>query len=55
MSSGGQGEDQKNNQNIKSEIDELISQERVVIFSKEKCPFCVDAKNVIRKIYERET
>ncbi|OXA61034.1 glutaredoxin [Folsomia candida] len=35
---------------IKLEIDELINQDRVVIFSKESCPYCVDAKNVFEEI-----
>lgn len=32
---------------IKSGIDQIINQERVVIFSKNTCPYCDDAKKVI--------
>jgi hypothetical protein len=31
---------------IKKNVEDLLSQERVVIFSKESCPYCYDAKNV---------
>ncbi|ODM97118.1 Glutaredoxin-2, mitochondrial [Orchesella cincta] len=35
---------------IKDGIDELINQERVVIFSKSTCPYCDDAKKVFDKL-----
>jgi len=35
---------------IKDGIDELINQERVVIFSKPTCPYCTDAKKVFDKL-----
>lgn len=34
------------NDEIKKNVEDLVSQERVVIFSKESCPYCYDAKNV---------
>jgi len=38
---------------IKSDIEDLISQERVVIFSKESCPYCYDAKSVFDKMGQK--
>jgi hypothetical protein len=49
MSSSGEAGQAGDEQNIKSEIDELITHDRVVIFSKSLCPYCVDAKNVPRR------
>ncbi len=45
MNSQAQAGDQKGNL-MKQEINDLINQDRVVIFSKESCPYCDDAKNV---------
>lgn len=35
---------------LKQNVEELVTQERIVIFSKESCPYCYDAKNV-RNLY----
>jgi len=40
------GNEEVSQDEIKSNIEELINQERVVIFSKESCPYCFDAKKV---------
>ena len=50
MGDGGVGagaaSDALGSSEIKSNINELITQDRVVIFSKTECPFCYDAKEV---------
>ncbi|CAL8111735.1 unnamed protein product [Orchesella dallaii] len=44
------GEEARQGNGIKDGIDELINQERVVIFSKSTCPYCDDAKKVFDKL-----
>lgn len=44
---------QKEQSGVKDGIDELINQERVVIFSKSTCPYCDDAKKVHERITTR--
>jgi len=38
---------------IKKNVQELVNQERIVIFSKESCPYCYDAKNVFDKMGQK--
>jgi len=38
---------------IKRNVEDLLSQERVVIFSKESCPYCYDTKNVFDKMGQK--
>jgi len=40
---------------IKNNINQIISQDRVVIFSKTSCPYCYDAKEVFDKMGQKYT
>jgi len=38
---------------LKKNVEELVGQERIVIFSKESCPYCYDAKSVFDKMGQK--
>jgi len=38
---------------LKKNVEDLLTQERIVIFSKESCPYCYDAKNVFDKMGQK--
>jgi len=40
---------------IKTNINQLVNQDKVVIFSKTSCPYCFDAKEVFDKIGQKYT